>query len=170
VAFHQLETEVIAAFRASRPIGAEWDDSPLRSLLPTAPATKASFARRIIERLAAEAGVSVNSLPGRAGSRRKIGNSVCEIKFSTEDPARFQQVRPPTEGYDHLIAIGAHPRDLVYWVIPAADVLKLIDEGHITYQHAEDSLWFFPEAAGNDPFASYRTDADGVIAAFASFR
>jgi hypothetical protein len=94
---------------------------------------------------------------------------VCEIKFSTEDPARFQQVRPPSDGYDYLIAIGAHPRDLVYWVIPAADVGKLIDDGDMTYQHAEESLWFFPEATGTDAFASYRMDSDGVIAKLSSF-
>lgn len=166
---HPLEAEVIEHFQGSREIGPEWDGSALRELLPTAPSTKASFARKVGARLASEAGVEFRSLQGRAGSRRRVGSAVCEIKFSTEDPARFQQVRPPSDGYDYLIGIGAHPQDLVYWVIPAADVQSLIEQDEIIYQHAETSLWFFPEATGIDAFSPYRMDAQAVIEKLSSF-
>jgi hypothetical protein len=169
VTFHSLETETIDDFHASRQLGPEWIDSKLRDLVPTAPSTKASFARKLIARLAEEAGVEFRSVEGRVGSRRRIGRAVCEIKFSTEDPARFQQVRPPSDGYDYLIGVGAHPKDFVYWVIPAAEVQSLIEQREITYQHAETSLWFFPEATGTDPFSPYRLDAQAVIKKLGSF-
>ena len=142
--FHPLEDEVIRGFDASRDIGAEWEASPLRDLVTAAPSTKGRFAREIIGRLAAAAGVSFTNVAGAAGSRRRVSATVCEIKLSTEDPPRFQQVRPPGDAYDYLIGIGAHPHDLVYWVIPAGDVRSLINEGAIGYQHADTSLWFFP--------------------------
>jgi len=167
--FHHLESQTIEQFHALRRIGPEWDDSPLRDLLPTAPATKASFARNLMAQLAEEAGVEFRSVQGRSGSRRRIGSAVCEIKFSTEDPARFQQVRPPSDGYDYLIGIGAHPRDFVYWIIPAAAVQSLIEHCEITYQHAKDSLWFFPETTGTDPFSPYRSDAQAVVETLSSF-
>ena len=167
--FHSLETETIEDFHASRELGPEWIDSKIRDLVPTAPSTKASFARKLIARLAEAAGVEFRSVQGRVGSRRRIGRQVCEIKFSTEDPARFQQVRPPSDSYDYLIGIGAHPQDFVYWVIPAADVQSLIEQDQITYQHAETSLWFFPEATGIDAFSPYRLDAQGVTEKLSSF-
>lgn len=167
--FHNLEAESIAAFHASREIGPVWDGSELRDLLLTAPTTKASFARKLIERLAKAAGVGVQSVPGRVGSRRRIGRCVCEMKFSTEDPARFQQVRPPSDGYEYLIGIGAHPKDFVYWLLPHADVQGLIDDGDIYYQHADTSLWFRPETVEIDRFSSYRMDAGELIDAFRAF-
>jgi hypothetical protein len=94
---------------------------------------------------------------------------VCEIKFSTELPARFQQVRPPSDGYDYLIGIGARPDALVYWLIPAADVESLIELGEISIQHASTSLWFFPHAPQPDAFAPFRMNADDVIDALRSF-
>ena len=167
--FHPLEQEIINGFDASRPLGSEWEASPLKALVVAAPATKGRFAREIVQRLAAAAGVSFDHIAGHTGSRVRVGSAACEIKFSTEDPPRFQQVRPPSDGYDYLIGIGAHPQDLVYWVIPAADVERLIDEEWIGYQHAETSLWFFPETEAPDAFATYRTTADGVIATFRAF-
>ncbi len=169
MAFHPLETETIEDFHAAREIGQEWNGSPLRDLVRTAPSTKGSFARTIVSRLAAAAGVEFRSVPGRVGSRRRVGNVVCEIKFSTEDPARFQQVRPPSDGYDYLIGIGAHPNDLVDWIIPGAAVETLIAEGEISYQHAETSLWFFPQTMGTDAFSCYRMDAAGAIERLGSF-
>ena len=167
--FHPLEDEVINGFDASRDIGAEWQTSPLRDLVTAAPSTKGRFAREVIGRLAAAAGVSFASVAGSAGSRRRVGATVCEIKLSTEDPPRFQQVRPPGDAYDCLIGIGAHPHDLVYWVIPADDVQSLIDEGAIGYQHADTSLWFFPQTVDEDEFSPYRADAAGVVGHFRTF-
>jgi hypothetical protein len=96
----------------------------------------------------------------------KLARLLARLSFSTEDPPRFQQVRLPSDGYDYLIGIGAHPQDLVYWVIPAEDVRKLIDEGWISHQHAETSLWFFPQTSDSDPFAPYRMSAEGVVTRF----
>jgi hypothetical protein len=168
--FHYLESHAIEQFQVSRRIGPEWDASPLRSLVMAAPATKARFGRDLVAQLAEAAGVEFRSVQGRVGSRRRIGGVVCEIKFSTEDPPRFQQVRPPNDGYDYLIGIGAHPNAFVYWIIPASDVQRLIDQGEITYQHADESLWFFPETTGtNDAFSPYRSDAQVVIESFSEF-
>ena len=64
----------------------------------------------MVQRLAAAAGVSFDHIAGQTGSRVRVGSAACEIKFSTEDPPRFQQVRPPSDGYDYLIGIGAIPR------------------------------------------------------------
>jgi hypothetical protein len=169
MAFHPLEDEVISGFGAAREIGVEWRGSPLRDLVTAAPSTKGRFAREIVSRLAEAAGMPLSSIPGSAGSRRRVGTRVCEIKFSTEDPPRFQQVRPPGDAYDWLIGIGAHPHDLVYWCIPADEVQALIDQGAIAYQHANTSLWFFPSTVDEDEFSSYRTDAAGVVARFRTF-
>jgi hypothetical protein len=166
VTFHPLEDEIISGFDSSRPISSEWENSPLKDLVVAAPATKGRFAREIIEQLAAAADVTFGHVRGHTGSRVRVGSAACEIKFSTEDPARFQQVRLPSDGYDYLIGIGAHPRDLVYWLIPADDVQKLIDEEWISYQHAETSLWFFPDTTDADAFAPYRMRAEEVIAKF----
>ena len=169
MAFHRLEDEVIASFDSSRHIGVEWDGSPLRDLVTAAPSTKGRFAREIVGRLASAAGTSFTSVAGAAGSRRRVGATVCEIKLSTEDPPRFQQVRPPDGAYDCLIGIGVHPHDLVYWVIPAQVVQSFIDDGTISYQHAETSLWFFPETVDDDDYSPYRTDAAGVVERFRTF-
>lgn len=169
MAFDPLEDEVISGFDASREVGAEWEGSPLKELVAAAPSTKGRFAREIIARLAAAAGMSFSSVAGAAGSRRRVGTIVCEIKLSTEDPPRFQQVRPPHDAYDCLIGIGAHPHDLVYWVIPAEDVQTLIDRGAIGYQHADTSLWFFPHTVDDDEYSAYRTDAAGVVERFKAF-
>ena len=116
--------------------------------------------------MAAAADVTFGHVLGYTGSRVQVGSAACEIKFSTEDPPRFQQVRLPSDGYDYLVGIGAHPHDLVYWVIPAEDLQKLIDEGWISYQHAETSLWFFPQTIDSDSFAPYRMTAEEVVAKF----
>lgn len=94
--FHPLEDEIINGFDASRPISSEWEDSPLKELLVAAPATNGRFAREIIERLAAAADVTFGQVPGHSGSRVRVGSAACEIKFSTEDAPRFQQVRLPS--------------------------------------------------------------------------
>jgi hypothetical protein len=169
MAFHPVEAETIERFGASRIIEAIWDESPLRDLVASAPSTKGSFARTVVEALAAQAGVMFGPIAGSYGSRRGVGSKICEIKFSTEDPARFQQVRPPAGAYDYLIGIGAHPEDLVYWLIPASGVQDLIDEGEISYQHADTSLWFFPETTGPDAFSKYRLDAMGMIEQLQTF-
>ena len=83
--------------------------------------------------------------------------------------ARFQQVRPPDDGHDYLLGIGAHPDALVYWLIPAADVGALIEQGEISVQHAGRSLWFFPDATQPDAFSAFRMNAEGLIDALRLF-
>jgi len=169
VPFQEVESDVIASFNATRELGREWDGSPLRDLVLAAPSTKGRFAREIVGRLAAAAGVPFTNVAGTYGNRRRVGSKVCEIKLSTEDSARFQQVRPPVGAYDYLLGLGVHPHDLVYWVIPADDVQRFIDDGIIEYQHADTSLWFFPATVDDDDFSAYRTNAEGVIELFKSF-
>jgi hypothetical protein len=101
-----------------------------------------------------------------------VGTAVCEIKFSTENPARFQQVRPPDDGsgYHYLIGIAAQPDRFKYWVIPARDVFRLIDAGAITPQHANTSLWFYPQLDSSDDFAPFRYDRVGFTEQLRAFR
>jgi hypothetical protein len=95
---------------------------------------------------------------------RQIGSSHCEIKFSTEDPPGFQQVRNPRlssgeQKYDHLICVSGRPHGLVYWLIPASAVGTLMDEEAITIQHAmSDTKWFLPSRTDSDVFSAFRFD------------
>src|SRR5438128_2472163 len=118
--FDPAELEAIQEFDASpRELG-EWRRSPLRPVVEAPPTSKGRFVRALIRRLGQEAGLPITRVPGRRGSRFRIGGAACELKFSTEDPPRFQQVRPPDDGYDYLLAVAARPDRLVYWLIPAA--------------------------------------------------
>lgn len=167
--FHPLEIDTIDDYSGARELGPEWTGSPLHELVLAASSTKSAFARHVIASLATQAGVDFAGVPGRTGGRRKVGRMVVEIKFSTELPARFQQVRPPNDGYDYLVGIGAHPDALVYWLIPAADVEALIEQGEISAQHASTSLWFFPDATQPDAFSPFRMNAEGLIDALRLF-
>jgi hypothetical protein len=167
--FHPLEIEIIDDFSGARDLGPEWAESRLHELILAASGTKSAFARNVVASLAAAAGVDFAGVPGRTGGRRRVGRMVCEIKFSSELPARFQQVRPPDDGYEYLLGVGAHPDSLVYWLIPAGDVEALIERGEISYQHATTSLWFFPHATQSDAFSPFRMDAPGLIDALRSF-
>lgn len=169
VTFHPLETDNIDDYSGARELGDEWTDSPLKPLVLAASSTKSAFARHLIASLATEASVDFAGVPGRTGGRRRVGSMICEIKFSTELPARFQQVRPPDDGYDYLLCVGARPEALVYWLIPAADVEALIEQEEISFQHATTSLWFFPDATAQDAFSPFRMSADGLIEQLRSF-
>jgi hypothetical protein len=164
VAFEEVERETIVDFEAqvnaARP---EWADSDLAFLVNTAPATKGRFARNLLQALAEAADAEVFAVRERAGNRRQIGNVVVEMKFSMEDPPRFQQVRPPEGEYDHLIGVCVRPHAITYWLIPGADVARLIDEDEISFQHAEDSRWFFPSLTADDAFSSFRSRASEFV-------
>jgi hypothetical protein len=97
--FHPLEIDTIDDYSGVRELGPEWTESPLHELVLAASSTKSAFARHVVASLATEAGVDFAGVPGRTGGRRKVGRMAVEIKFSTELPARFQQVRPPDDGY-----------------------------------------------------------------------
>lgn len=165
MAFDQIERRTIGAFSADAMGDAQWERSDLRVLVSASPQTKGSFVRRLVQDLAATAGVEVRPIPGRRGNRRRVGKVVCEIKFSMESPARFQQVRPPDNGggYQYLVGIAAQPDRMVYWVIPADDVAELFANDAITFQHGEDSRWFRAQLDGSDDFAPYRYDRRGFV-------
>ena len=164
MAFEKVEREAILDFEAqvnaARP---EWADSDLAFLVNTAPATKGRFARNLVQALAECADAEVSAVRGRIGNRRQVGNVVVEMKLSTEDPPRFQQVRPPEGEYDHLIGVCVRPYAITYWLIPGADVARLIDEDEISFQHAARSRWFFPSLTADDAFSLYRLSASEFV-------
>jgi hypothetical protein len=94
------------------------------------------------------------------------------VKFSTEDPPRFQPVRDPRAAggsrYDYLVCISGRPHGLVYWVIPAAALGTLMDEGHVTVQHAmSDTKWFLPSRVATDAFSGFRYAYEVFVRALA---
>ncbi len=169
MSFSQIELKAITDFRGHARDAQAWDESDARYLIGTAPSTKGLFARRLIEQIASEAGISSGSVPGRVGSRRRVGKVVCEIKFSMESPARFQQVRPPSNTYDHLVGICVRPSMVRYWLIPASDVSQLFANEQITFQHADDSRWFRAEPEKHDAFSAFRFAQREFVRALARF-
>jgi hypothetical protein len=117
MSFSSIERKAITEFRDETRDSPDWEKSSAGYLRPTAPSTKGRFARRLIEQLATDAGVPFAPVSGRSGNRRLIGKAVCELKLSMESPARFQQVRPPTDGYDYLVGICIQPSIVRYWLI-----------------------------------------------------
>lgn len=141
---------------------AEWPpESPLSFVLSLAPRTRGKLGEMLLKQLAEEAGL----VTGKAESVAydlQVGAARCEVKFSTEDPPRFQQVRDPraddgSERYDCLICVSGRPHGLVYWLIPSAGLGTLMDGGAITVQHAmSDTKWFLPSRTESDAFSSFR--------------
>jgi hypothetical protein len=161
--FDPIEHKVIDDFHAEEMSDAAWSRSRLRLLRRVAPSTKGRFARQLVRDVAAEGHLTFESVRGRRGNRCRVNNAVCEIKFSMESPARFQQVRLPDDGYSYLIGIAAQPEEFVYWVIPALDVRRFIDTGDIEPQHADTSLWFRAELAQDDAFSEFRFAQKGFV-------
>lgn len=75
-----------------------------------------------------------------------------ELKASTEENPRFQQIRPPkmsnlsTYDYDGLLGLSVFRGKEEWWYVPAPDVERLISERIITQQHngekvKTDSYW-----------------------------
>lgn len=161
LSFDPVELETINAFQRQMLERRAWPDtSELGFLVPAAPSTKGRFARSLIEALAAEAAISHQRVQG---NRCRVGDAVCEIKFSMESPGRFQQVRPPEDNYDYLLCIAAQHDRLRYWLIPAADVAMLIDEELIAFQHADTSRWFRAELIQDDAFSPYRCEKGELV-------
>ncbi len=167
MSFSPIERQAIIEFRDHARDAQVWEDSPVRYLLPTAPSTKGLFARRLIEQMANKAGVPFASVSGRVGNRHRVGKAVCEIKFSMESPARFQQVRPPANSYDYLVGICVRPSIFRYWLIPANDVTRLFEDEQITFQHAENSRWFRAHPEDVDAFSEFRFTQNGFVDALA---
>jgi hypothetical protein len=171
IEFAEDEVALLAALRASLKQVAEWPpESPLSFVLMLASRTRGKLGEMLVDGIARRAGLST----GKASSvdyDRQIGSSRCEIKFSTEDPPRFQQVRDPRlssdeQKYDYLIGVSGRPHGLVYWLIPASAVGGLMDDGEITIQHAmSDTKWFLPSRTDSDVFSAFRFDYEDFVAA-----
>lgn len=169
IQFTEAERQALKTLETSLKQVAEWPpDSPLRFVLMLAPRTRGKLGEELLAEIAGRAGLATEKAESVAYDLR-VGAQRIEVKFSTEDPPRFQQVRDPREPtgtkYDHLACISGRPHGLVYWLIPADAVGELMDEGHITIQHAmSDTKWFLPSRAGKDAFAPFRHDYDGLVA------
>jgi hypothetical protein len=153
---------------------AEWPpESPLSFVLLLAPRTRGKLGELLLSQIAAKAGLRAKP-SGAAAFDVWIGNQRCEVKFSTEDPPRFQQVRDPRlDGdetkYDYLVCISGRAHGLVYWLIPAAAVGELMDGGYITVQHAmSDTKWFLPSRLDSDTFAAFRYTYEDFVEALRS--
>lgn len=169
IEFAPGEVEALSELQGSLRQIAEWPpDSPVSFVLMLAPRTRGKLGEMLLARFAAQAGLTT----GKADSVAydvKVGSARCEVKFSTEDPPRFQQVRDPRldDGelkYDYLVCISARPHGLVYWLLPAVEVSELMDDGHITVQHAmSDTKWFLPSRTETDSFSEFRYDYEGLL-------
>lgn len=79
----------------------------------------------------------INWTPHEGGSVR------IELKASTEEQPRFQQIRhprmtnPAAPGYEYdaLVCLHVSNAGLEWWIVPAADVLRGIESGEIPPQH-----------------------------------
>jgi hypothetical protein len=167
--FAEGEKQALAELQGSLRQIAEWPpESPVSFVLMLASRTRGKLGEGLLERFAAQAGLQT----GKADSVAYdvlVGSGRCEVKFSTEDPPRFQQVRDPRldDGklkYDYLVCISARPHALVYWLLPAADVGELMDDGYITIQHAmSDTKWFLPSRTETDSFSEFRYEYAGLL-------
>lgn len=156
------ETVILTELRASLKQVAEWPpESPLSFVLMLASRTRGKLGEMLVDGIARRAGLST-AKPSSVDYDRQVGSSRCEIKFSTEDPPRFQQVRDPRlesgeQKYDYLIGVSGRPHGLVYWIIPASVVGTLMDEEKITIQHAmSNTKWFLPSRTDSDAFSGFR--------------
>ena len=170
IQFTDGERAALAELRGSLKRVAEWPpESPLSFVLMLAPRTRGKLGELLLAAIAENAGIEISSAESVAYDVR-LGDCRIEVKLSTEDPPRFQQVRDPREPtgtkYDFLACISGRPHGLVYWLIPANELGALMDAGDITVQHAmSDTKWFLPSRAGGDVFQPFRYDYDGFVEA-----
>lgn len=159
--FSDGEVQALTDLRSSLKQMAEWPpDSPLSFVLMLAPRTRGKLGEMLLAQIGRDAGLTVGKAESVAYDVR-LGSARCEVKFSTEDPPRFQQVRDPREQgsvrYDYLVCISGRPHGLVYWLIPAEELGGLMDNGYITVQHAmSDTKWFLPSRTASDWFSGFR--------------
>jgi hypothetical protein len=174
IEFAAGEREALTELQGSLRQIAEWPpDSPLSFVLMLAPRTRGKLGEMLLARFAAHAGLKT-SKAGSVAYDLGVGSACCEVKFSTEDPPRFQQVRDPrqpdgTLKYDYIVCISARPHGLVYWMIPGAALGQLMDDGHVTVQHAmSDTKWFLPSRTESDAFSGFRYGYEGLLEALKS--
>ena len=160
--FSYGERQALAEIEALLRRIADWPpDSPLAFVLGLASRTKGKFGEMLLDRFASHAGQQTQA-SGSVDFDRTVAGKRFEVKFSTEDPPRFQQVRDPRQPdgslkYEYLLCISGRPHGLVYWLFPASVVGELMDDQLISVQHAmSDTKWFFPSRLESDAFAAYR--------------
>lgn len=169
--FSAGEVKALAELRGTLRRIAEWPpESPLSFVLLLAPRTRGKLGEMLLRHIGQEAGLEIANAESVAYDVQ-IGGLRCEVKFSTEDPPRFQQVRDPrldtpATKYDYLVCISGRPHGLVYWLLPAVGLGGLMDHGHITVQHAmSETRWFLPSRVESDAFAGYRCVYEEFIVA-----
>lgn len=171
--FQPGEVEILRELERDLRRAEEWPlDSPLAFVIHLAPRTRGKLGELLISHTATSLGLTCGA--SRSADfdlriSRPSGDVRVEVKFSTEDPTRFQQVRNPRRGgefkYDALICVSGRPEGLVYWVLDASDVESYIEEGLIRVQHQDSQTnWFFPSRTGDDSFVAHRRDFEGVKA------
>lgn len=165
------EVEALTHLRGTLRQVAEWPpESALSFVLMLAPRTRGKLGEMLLRQIATNAGMASGKAESVAYDVR-VGNLRCEVKFSTEDPPRFQQVRDPrvdggSTKYDYLVCISGRPHGLVYWLIPAEALGHLMDEGYITIQHAmSDTKWFLPSRTESDAFSAFRSTYEDFLQA-----
>src|SRR5271155_1696491 len=93
--FTIAEQQTLAQLRGELKKVEEWPpDGPVSFVLTLASRTRGKLGEKLIARYATDAGLK----DGKAKSVSydlAVGAARCEVKFSTEDPPRFQQVRDP---------------------------------------------------------------------------
>jgi hypothetical protein len=171
IEFAAGEREALTELQGTLRQVAEWPpDSPISFVLMLAPRTRGKLGEMLLAHYAAQAGLTASKADSVAYDVG-VGRARCEVKFSTEDPPRFQQVRDPrltaqTLKYDYLVCLSARPHGLVYWMIPAAALGQLMDEGYVTVQHAmSDTKWFLPSRTDSDAFSGFRYGYEGLLEA-----
>jgi hypothetical protein len=171
--FSPAEIKALSELRKTLRQVAEWPpESPLSFVLMLAPRTRGKLGEMLLRHIAHDAGLRTTRAESVAYDVG-IGQVRCEVKFSTEDPPRFQQVRDPrwedgSTKYDYLVCISGRPHGLVYWLIPAAALGALMDEGHIIVQHAmSNTKWFLPSRTESDAYASFRYVYEDFVRALA---
>jgi len=172
--FSPGEVNALYELRGTLKQVAEWPpESPLSFVLMLAPRTRGKLGEMLLRHIAAEASLLVANAESVAYDVR-VGAARCEVKFSTEDPPRFQQVRDPrleggTSSYDYLVCISGRPHGLVYWLIAVTALGGLMDDGLIIVQHAmSNTKWFLPSRTESDAFASFRFVFEDFVQALAA--
>jgi hypothetical protein len=171
IEFAAGERDALLELRQSLRQVAEWPpESPVSFVLMLAPRTRGKLGELLLARYAAQAGLNVER-PDSVAYDVGVGDARCEVKFSTEDPPRFQQVRDPrlADGalkYDYIVCLSARPHGMVYWLIPATALGKLMDDGHVTVQHAmSNTKWFLPSRTASDVYSGFRHDYETLLIA-----
>lgn len=154
------------------PVEAWPAESPLAFVVRLAPRTRGKLGEELVAKISRAGGIP--RVPsGSADFDRIIDRpsrrTNAEIKFSTEDPPRFQQVRNPRQGdgykYDSLVTVSGRPEGFVHWICEPPEVARMIDGGELTVQHQDsETHWFFPDRSQPEAFSSNRRDLNGVLA------